>query len=401
MVAEGEISTNTKDRWPLFGRIAFAATLLGLSIFLSVHFSANSAGIVTLWLGLGLQLGVLLISPRREWPFFLAAMFIVHVLVLQYLSGSFAFSFGAAASDSLQALLAALVISQDRDWVDGRSDSLAAWARFAITAVFALPALGAIVGTMLIGSSGRGLVSGEDTFLLWANWYLANALGVALVVPMILRWRPRNIRDLVQRGHVFQSIVAIGSCGLVTAMVFMQSTLLALFLILPPLIIVLFRIGFPGLVAGMGLFAPIALGLTLHGHGPLVAMSGTTAPVVAVMCNLFAMTTFAILILIGALLDERQRLHRLAIENSELHHLIAKWSGDLLFVTDMDARIKFISSATTEMLGLPTTTTNHDWIPAIHPDDLPAIDAAYAKLRAGDMHAEFVFRARHSNGEYR
>lgn len=401
MMAEAEIGSEMKGRWPLVGRIAFAAALLGVSIFMSLRFSVNSAHAATLWLGLGVQLGLLLISPRREWPFFLVALFFVHVLVLHQFSGAFAFSFGAAASDSLQALLAALVISQDREWVEGRSDSLAAWARFAIVAVFALPALGAIVGTTLVGSSASGLVSSEDTLSLWANWYLANALGVALVVPIILRWRPRNIRELVQRGHMLQAIAAICACGLVTALVFMQSTLLAMFLVLPPLIIVLFRVGFPGLVAGMGLFAPIALGLTLSGHGPLVAMAGSGAPVATLMCNLFAMTTFVIVILIGALLDERQRLHRLAIENSELHRLIAKWSGDLLFVADTDARIKFISSATTEMLGFPETTVDHDWIPAIHPDDLAAIDAAYAQLRAGDTHAECVFRARHSDGEYR
>ena len=65
----------------------------------------------------------------------------------------------------------------------------------------------------------------------------------------------------------------------------------------------------------MGVFVPVALGLTLAGRGPFVRMADGNVSNAILLCQVFSILAFGVVVLVAALLDERQRLHQLTIQS--------------------------------------------------------------------------------------
>src|SRR5262249_12720761 len=113
-------------------RILISCFFLALALSVSLAYTQPEGHVATLWLGDGLQLGVLLLSPGKHGASFVAAFFVTTLVVMWSFGSVPAMVIGAAISNCLEALLAALFLSRDPDWVSGQSDRLGAWARFAL-----------------------------------------------------------------------------------------------------------------------------------------------------------------------------------------------------------------------------------------------------------------------------
>ena len=140
--------------------------------------------------------------PKRQWAAYVAAFFVTTAVVLWYFKSAPVMMLGAALSNCLEALVAALVLARDLEWTAGRSDRLGSWAKFALIAVILLPAMAATGGTLLLDvmshiEANRALV--EET---WSAWYVGDALGVAVLTPMILRLQPHQFSELRARGRL-------------------------------------------------------------------------------------------------------------------------------------------------------------------------------------------------------
>ena len=142
---------SNQPRWGSIAvRILISSGLLALSISVSLALEQPEEHVATLWLGVGLQLGILLIVPKRQWAAYVAAFFVTTAVVLWYFESAPVMMLGAALSNCLEALVAALVLARDPEWTAGRSDRLGAWAKFALIAVILLPAMAATGGTFLL-----------------------------------------------------------------------------------------------------------------------------------------------------------------------------------------------------------------------------------------------------------
>lgn len=296
-------------------RILISCFFLALSLSVSLAYTQPEGHVATLWLGVGLQLGVLLLVPRKQWAAYVAAFFVTNLVVMWSFGSVPAMVIGAAISNCLEALLAALFLSRDPDWVSGRSDGLAAWARFALIAVILLPVIAAVAGTLLFDAMIHMQASHELVQETWITWYVGDALGIAVLTPVILRLRPQQLAALRARGRLAEAIILVATFGGFAFLVFLHAGILALFLILAPLIVLLYRTGFVGLAAGMAVLVPVGLGFTLAGDGPFIAMADGDVAAAILLCQVFSMLVFGIVVLVGALLDERQRLHQMTIES--------------------------------------------------------------------------------------
>ncbi len=306
----GRAAKNSAGGGAIALKILISSVFLALSLYVSLDFTRPNGHVATLWLGVGLQLGVLLLVPRRQWTAYIAAFFVTNIVVMWLFGCPTAMTIGSGISNCLEALVAGLFLSRDPEWVEGRADRPAAWAKFAIIAVVLLPATAAVTGTFLFDALIHAEANIKDAQETWLTWYVGDALGIAVLTPMILRLRPRQLAALRRRGRILEAVALVGAFGAFALVVFLQGGVLALFLILPPLIILLYRIGFVGLAAGMGIFVPLALAVTMAGRGPFVDMADGDVARAVVLCQAFSMLTFGIVVLVGALLDDRHRLYK-------------------------------------------------------------------------------------------
>ena len=121
---------------------------------------------------MGLQLGILLIVPKRQWAADVAAFFGTSAVVLWYFESAPVMVLGAALSNCLEALVAALVLRAS-GMDGGPIRSARCRAKFALIAVILLPAVAAAGGTLLLGAmshieANRALVTETWTAWSWA-----------------------------------------------------------------------------------------------------------------------------------------------------------------------------------------------------------------------------------------
>lgn len=383
-------------------RFLFWMVLLGFANYLS-NAPFRVDGLIALQLTYALLLAILLLTPRVQWAAYLVTAFPLLVIVRASAIGSLSeltspFAIVSTATAILVAALGASILSRDRDWVEGRSDQLAAWAKAGFVTVVLLPLICATVFAAI-----RIPPPGYSSTAYWFNVYSNAALGYLVLTPPVLRARPRQWMELYRSGKLPEAIASIAGFCAVAVLIFQQPSVLPLFLVLPPLIIILFRVGFIGLSVGMALLVPIAILLTGAGEGPFHAMDNLhmaadlidhDANHALLLCRAFLILTFVVAVMIAALLHEREHLQRMAQADRDIYEMVARQSGDMAFVSDLDGRLIFISPVTAQVLGLAEGALgNFDWRNHIHPDDLGIIDAALQRMRNGEEDVDYLFRA--------
>ena len=357
-------------------------------------------GLLALQLTWAVELACLLLTPRRQWLAYVAGF--IATLSLIRASGLTPLTFNPLGVSSvicfsLFSLLGAFLLAGDRGWIEGKSDRVMSWLRFAVVAGLLLPALGAAMFAIAAPS-----FAGRTQMEIAVHVFAANSLGYLVLTPIVLRLRPGQLMGLWRGGRGLEAVAAILGFGLLAALIFRQPAVLPLFLIPLPLIAMLFRLGFVGAAGGLGLLLPIAALATAADTGPFATIAAGSLYDAVLTCFGFLILTFVIVVLVASLLYERETLQDLSEADRDIYELIARQSGDMAFVTDEDGRTVFVSPAATTALGLADHRAgDFDWKAQTHPDDLPQVEAALDGIRTGMGDAEYVFRARHADGSYR
>lgn len=375
------------------GPFVLCMALLALANYLS-----NSAllieGLIAFQVTGGLLLAILLLTPRQQWPIYAITAFPLLALARALALGSFAETLTPTtlvftASTILLTCLAAAILGRDRDWVEGRSDTLRAWARFGVVVIVLIPVAAASIHTAV-----RTPPHGHTAAHYWFYVFTDTALSYLVLTPLILRMQPRQLMELHRSGRILEAVVSLAGFGLFAALIFEQPAALPLFLLLPPLIGILFRYGFVGIAASIALLVPIAILVTSADHGPFHTMAADDVHNALLLCKVFLIMAFGIVVLVAALLHEREGLLHLRQADRDIYEMVARQSGDMAFVSDLDGRIIFISPVATQVLGLAEGALgDFDWRAHVHPDDIGIITDGMQRVRAGDTDVDYVFRA--------
>jgi len=325
------------------GRLLLNAALLSAALYISLTFGRIPGKSSAIWLASGLQIGLLLRLARNEWPASLAVFFALTLIGVAW-SGPqrWALALGWPTLNSLGVLLAAHWLSRDGDWVAGRSERLAAWLRFALIGGIVMPGLwGAFGATMLLSVvSAPWTMSGFGQAAL--GRFVNNALGIFVLVPMVLRCG--HLRRLREPGRLLEALLMLGAFAGFAAAVFLQDSPLPLFIVLLPVVLMLFRLEFVGTMACMAILLFAAVGLTLGRHGPFIAMARGDWVYALLLAQCYLMVTFATIVLMTGLLAERQALAlrtvELATESARMKsEFLAKMSHEIR--TPLNAIIGF------------------------------------------------------------
>lgn len=344
------------------------------------------------WVAAAPQLVALLTSRRRHWPAYLLAFelcqYIPAWLLLDQRPGV------SALATFTAVVFAAAVLYNDREWVLGRSDAVRSWRRFVVYGVVIGPLLGAMVGTAGLLIHNEGWPEHPSIVMPVLMWYLTEAVGIAFLAPVLLRWR-RYWRHYTTR----QLATGIGFSMLMVALgvlAAVESSFVLMFLTGVPALLVLIEFGIAAAFWQMAVGAIVILAATSMGAGPFVVDDSLT--VAMVRAQVFLLAGYVMVVLVAAAMEERNRLTALDDASHEVYDMVADLTGDLVIVVDARGDVLHHAFTGHSSLNLPSgLITRGQWQSEVHPDDLHIIAEHWNSPRTGPS---APFRIRSSDGSW-
>jgi diguanylate cyclase (GGDEF)-like protein len=152
--------------------------------------------------------------------------------------------------------------------------------------------------------------------MMFRTWYLGDILGMAIIAPFVFILQRPGFFIMLHRRQLPITLLLLSVPALATAIVFSDSTDPLIFFIFPALLLVVFRLGFPGTVLAIFVIALISISFTVSGHGPLMLIPNTTLPHRIVIEQIFLAVALFTFFPVAALLEDRKTLE-LSLHASE------------------------------------------------------------------------------------
>ncbi|HST91611.1 MAG TPA: ATP-binding protein [Brevundimonas sp.] len=173
--------------------------------------------------------------------------------------------------------------------------------RFLLSAAVVAPFPAAVfVGGMLWWLQDANFLETAQT------WWFGHALSVAVLSSFGLALTKREVIKFRAPARAFEAVLLLGLVTSVALVVFSNQNMPIAFVIMPLLLLIAVRLRMLGVTAALVVLAVIAVGGSMQGLGPYaVAFDG---PDRAMMAQLLVLFGFLPIMLVAALLEERDRL---------------------------------------------------------------------------------------------
>jgi len=272
----GVLPPEKEGRGPRWARIAAIAAAYFCAAVTSLWLTEDGKLEASYWLPGGLVLGLLLITPPREWWTVIVALFAGDFLY--NLTGA-AWPFGSwfivTSGHAVTALLGAWLV---RRFVTSRPEIQTVGELAGLVGVGAVSlAVTSTIGAWTI----RQLGDVASFFGIWSSWFSRGLLGIILVTPLILVWHktPRPWVFLRGSGRLLEAgilaVALIGSASAVVSVDALQELPLR-YAVVPFVIWAAVRFG-PRGVTMVSLVAAILVGwFAMNGRGGLLSILPTT-----------------------------------------------------------------------------------------------------------------------------
>lgn len=362
-------ATPASGMLPPLSRLIGWTLVVGALCFLVralVHLDSWSYAMV--WPAVAPQLVALLTSPRRQWPAYLAAFAAIQIIPAR-LGLDMAPEVGVL-STLTTVTFAAAMLHRDQDWVTGRSDSLRSWQRFLFYGVFLAPLLASPIGIASLIWNGHVTTDARSLAYALMAWYLTEAVGIAFLVPLMLRWDHYRRRHSWREVAWFAMMTAL-TVGLCAASATKESFVLV-FLTGLPALLVLIRSGIAAAFAEMAVGSALVLGSTFAGYGPFSAALDSPGQAM-VSAQVFTLGAFTMVVMVAAALEDRMRLAALETASYQAYELVAELTGDVVILVDAEGNILRRAAPGHEILDVSEGRISKEiWLQQVHPDDRAA-----------------------------
>jgi diguanylate cyclase (GGDEF)-like protein/PAS domain S-box-containing protein len=357
--------------------------------------SARSTGSATsLWIANGILVGALLRLQTRHWSVYLlfglagnaGARFLLHDPLFV--------SLGLAMADTLEVLIISGAVRRRFPEITSDTPYLGL-GRVALTSTLIACALSALFAGFVAHA-----VEGAPLFTYLNGWYRAHVLGMVIaatttVVALTEKWK---LLGAPGKRWLFVRDMALMTGT--TLAVFAQSRYPLLFLVYPPLLLLVFRHRFAGLVLGIALVAVIASSATVWGTGPFELVVNGSRTDRALLAQLFIAAACLISVPLALILAERRQL-AIRVRESELRYrLLADYAGDLVMRIRPDGKRSYVSPSIKDRLGWEVEEFMEPRPDLIHPDDRERVAKAVTDLHEKAGSTITTYRIRHKNGHY-
>jgi diguanylate cyclase (GGDEF)-like protein/PAS domain S-box-containing protein len=374
--------------------VLFCAVLL--TGRLSILIDAGAEGEAAFWWPNAILLSCLLLNRRERWPAIFAVGFTGNVLAHIVAHDPIRVSLALSGCDMLEAAISAypfawttqgpIRFSRPRELV-----------RLCLVGALVAPAISAVCGSALY----RLLYSAvPPDFGL--NWFLSNTLGVLTVTPIILSFFDSEVTVLLERKQLPESIGLLSLMFVCTYVVFHSASFPLFFILFPPLLLMVVRLGMGGGILGVCTIAIFSIVFTAYGRGPMATIQDITWQRQVFLIQVLLASSVLCVALVAVVLNERRMLEQAARKSEQLYRLLAENSRDIIVLTDLNHRREYISPAVRWMMGwdpqeLMGNTYQED---IVHPDDIPAMTATLDALKSGEPAKSLTYRCRKKDGTY-
>lgn len=291
------------------------ATFLLLLLFswLGIILSRQSEGVATIWFTNGLLFAVLMGRPRKVWIYYFLAGFAADTLADVLYGDPLRLAAGVSVANSIEVITSSLVLTKffgmPFDLTKRRP-----LIGFLAVAVVAAPALTGMLGaawTMLFVDAG-------PYWTLARTWYLGDVLGMSIMAPLVIILLRPGFFAMLRRDQIAQTLTLLLVPALVTALVFTHDSDPLEFFIFPALLLIVFRLGFPGTVLAIFTIAVLSIAFTVKNHGPLMLMPTGVQHRIVIEQIFLAVAIFTFFP-VATLLEEREELQA-SLRKSELRY---------------------------------------------------------------------------------
>src|ERR1700730_1420656 len=274
--------------------VYFLAAKLGLSL------AFLNASVSPVWPPTGLAIAAVWWLGSRVSPGVLLGAFLVNLLTLSAPPAA-----GIAMGNTLEAVVAVYLLHR---FVGARNPFNRAgdFLKFVVVAPIASPIVSATIGNLSLCLGGGA--SWQHFGTLWLTWWLGDAVGALLIVPLLLTWIEESTewtRQRLAEGILAIILIAI-VCLFVYSELFMPRTAHYPIghLTIPLLLWAAFRLGPRGAATAMAVITAIAVWGTAHGVGPFAEpdINGGLVLLQAYIVNM-AITA----LVLAAIVTERKR----------------------------------------------------------------------------------------------
>ncbi len=326
------------------------AALVAALCWVSTVLTPPEGRIASVWLANGLLVGLLLGMPAAHWWPALLAGYLGNVAANVVTGDPLDLALSLALCNVIEVVVAATLLQ--RRWGSGfdlrRGGVLL---EFVLFAVLLAPALSSLLAATII-SEHSGLS------LLWvlAIWYPADALGMAIMAPLVLVLRQTQLGD---SGGQLRHWLPDTALLLVTALAVFSPGLgmghwlpLPLFLTFPPLMLMVMRHGTRGAVVGVVILALGAM-LSMVAPGSSVGAWGGLPPQArALLLQCYLACASGMALTVATLLEQRRDYEQGLQQAVRRLRSIADHVPAYIGYIDRDLRYRFANSHHRKGYGL-------------------------------------------------
>jgi diguanylate cyclase (GGDEF)-like protein/PAS domain S-box-containing protein len=213
---------------------------------------------------------------------------------------------------------------------------------------------GVLLAPVASGSIATGLLKGqlsENMFPEFANWFISDALSLAIFTPAALVFWTGEVKQLLRADRRKRTAFLLLLVCVVTTGVFGQTRFPLIYWALPPIVLLAFQADFAGMLVGLLLCLAIAVSFTMHGSGPLWMFAYESMQGRILGLQLFLVAALGIALPISATQTQRNRMIALLRDGERRYRILAEHSSDVVLSLSLDGTISYVSSRIEVTLG--------------------------------------------------
>lgn len=278
----------------------FTAMAVMLLVVLSITFARSAGTIAALWGAGGLAVAVWLRTSRGPlYDLSFGGLIALGVAAGNLLAGNPAEMTAMFTIANLVDIYAAVLVAR-RFAPTLNLASVQGACRFLLSA-----AILATIPSALFVASMLWWIDGANFMDTAQTWWFGHALSIAVLSSFGLALTRRELTRLRTPAHAAEAVVLLGSLTALSIFVFSRPGLSFSFLIIPLLLLIAVRLRMMGVTAALVIVTILAVGGSMRGFGPFADLD---IPDRAMMAQLLVLFGYMPMLLVAALLEERDRL---------------------------------------------------------------------------------------------